>query len=166
MLATIPEGDRVPSKSIGISDNEHPVLPSLKTLGVIWDAGPDTFRFLYQSPEDGEYTRRMILKRIASIFDPSGQLSPFTIRARVLFQESWLLDQGWDDPLPEQHQGSWSRWFGELPDLNAIEAPRCFKDVQRDGGEATLSVHIFCDASDNAFAAASYVRAEYEDGTG
>ena len=71
VLATIPEEDRTPSKSIGISDNEHPVLPSVKTLGVTWDAGPDTFRLLYQSPEDSEYTRRTVLKRMASILTPA-----------------------------------------------------------------------------------------------
>ena len=101
-------------------------------------------------------TRRSVLSGLASAFDPRGQIAPFTIRARVLLQDTWLLDQAWDDELPPTHARKWREWFDELPDLAAINAPRSFKAAT----ESILSVHTFTDASDRAIAAATYIRAE------
>ena len=102
-------------------------------------------------------TRRSVLSGLASAFDPRGQIAPFTIRARVLLlQDTWLLDQAWDDDLPPTHTRKWREWFDELPNLAAINAPRSFKAAT----ESILSVHTFTDASDRAIAAATYIRAE------
>ena len=68
-------------------------------------------------------------------------------------QMRWVCDG------PEVH---WKQWFSELPHLSSIKVPRCFKkscDVQQ------TRVHVHVDASDSAYAAASYVRSGYPDGT-
>ena len=79
-------------------------------------------------------------------------------------QEAWILNQGWDEELPEHHRESWRRWFAELPDLQLIRVDRCFKLKDVPSNTANVSIHTFCDASEHAFAAACYVRAEYPTG--
>jgi len=64
---------------------------AVKTLGVIWDAKEDIFTFKSKQIESQfKLTKRSVLKKIATLFDPLGFLSPFTIRAKVLMQKCEL----------------------------------------------------------------------------
>ena len=36
------------------------------------------------------------------LFNPLQMLAPFTVRARMAMQETWLLGLGWDDELPSK----------------------------------------------------------------
>ncbi|XP_065182304.1 uncharacterized protein LOC135813015 [Sycon ciliatum] len=156
VLQSIPAADRAASATLNVGEHIHCTLPTTKTLGVTWSADKDVFSFHFKRPEFTKLTRRSVLSGLASAFDPRGQIAPFTIRARVLLQDTWLLDQAWDDELPPTHARKWREWFDELPDLAAINAPRSFKAAT----ESILSVHTFTDASDRAIAAATYIRAE------
>ena len=51
----------------------------MKTLGVQWIASEDNFQF--KSPKS-EISKRIVLKRIASIFDPIGFAAPYVIRGK------------------------------------------------------------------------------------
>ena len=165
VLASIPEEDRAKDAMVSLEADKSGLAGVVKTLGVAWDARTDHFTFPYNPPEQSPRTKRKVLAKMASIFDPRGQISPFTIRARNMFQDLCLQGLAWDEPLPDGEQKRWKRWFSELPDLGRIKAQRCFKDANRPSSQATLSVHTFTDASDHAVAAASYVRAEYPDGS-
>ena len=52
-------------------------------------------------------------------------------------------------------------WFKELGEVVAIRDPRCLKEekVVRE-----VTIHMFSDVSEKAYAVALYVRHEYEDG--
>ena len=165
VLASIPEEDRAKDAMVSLEADKSGLAGVVKTLGVAWDARTDHFTFSYNPPEQSPRTKRKVLAKMASIFDPRGQISPLTIRARNMFQDLCLQGLAWDEPLPDGEQKRWKRWFSELPDLGRIKAQRCFKDANRPSSQATLSVHTFTDASDHAVAAASYVRAEYPDGS-
>ena len=84
--------------------------------------------------------QRNYLKRIATLFDPLGMLSPFVIRAKVLMQEIWVCGLDWDDPLPEELSAKMMSWFGELPMLSKIRVPRCLQ--LREVTSATLHVRV------------------------
>ncbi|XP_065197612.1 uncharacterized protein LOC135829133 [Sycon ciliatum] len=158
------EADRSPQLIASINDHDHCVLPSVKTLGVMWSAEDDTFAFEFKPPATKKLTKRAVLSKMASIFDPRGQLAPFTIRARVMFQELYILGVGGDDPLDAEHTRKWKSSFSELGDLALIRAPRYFKCPGRESSVATLSMHMFTDASDAAYTSNVYVHAEYPDG--
>ncbi|XP_065197551.1 uncharacterized protein LOC135829073 [Sycon ciliatum] len=160
----VPEADSSPQLAASINDHDNCVLPSVKTLGVMWSAEDDTFAFEFKPPATKKLTKRAVLSKMASIFDPGGQLAPFTIRSRVMFQELCILGVGWDDPLDAEHMRRWTSSFSELGDLAPIRAPRCFKCPDRESSVPTLSLHVFTDASDAAYTANVYVRAEYPDG--
>ena len=84
VLVRIPIEER--AKKIDIKDN---ILPSTKTLRIVWMTEEDTFTFLSNKVHDDfNYTKRNFLKKISTLFDPLGLLPPFTIRSKLLMQET------------------------------------------------------------------------------
>lgn len=61
-------------------------LPVERALGVIWNLTLDTFN-VRGNPPSKPHTRRGILSMMSSVYDPLGILAPFSIRAKMLFQE-------------------------------------------------------------------------------
>ena len=57
----------------------------------MWIATEDAFTFDSQVNEEFELTKRDFLKKMATLFDPLGFLSPFVVRAKVLMQELWIM---------------------------------------------------------------------------
>ena len=134
-------------------DLEKRELPTTKTLGVLWAATDDKFSFRHSLQLDGfEFTKRNVLRRTASVYDPLGFLSPYVIRSKLLIQKAWLEARDWDELLPTPHQREWTKWFRELEDLELVKIPRCLKDPSPKVEE--LSIHTFSDASENAYTAA------------
>ena len=65
-------------------------LPATKTLGVLWRTQQDVLTFQVKKPtEEHKLTKRIILSKVAEVFDPLGLESPFTIRAKILLQDMW-----------------------------------------------------------------------------
>ena len=63
---------------------------AIKTLGIIWLA-EDVFTFKSKViQEEFKPTKRNVLKKISTLFDPLGFLSPFIIRAKMIMQEMWI----------------------------------------------------------------------------
>ncbi|GFQ74057.1 reverse transcriptase domain-containing protein [Trichonephila clavata] len=65
---------------------------SLKVLGLLWDTNSDVLRFDVQSfPDDWKFnpTKRLVLKAMLKISDPIGFIAPFSIRMKMLLQETW-----------------------------------------------------------------------------
>ena len=144
-------------------DLEKRELQTTKTLGVLWAATEDKFSFRHSLQLDGfEFTRRNVLRRIASVYDPLGFLSPYVIRSKLLIQKAWLEARDWDELLPTHHQREWTKWFRELKDLELVKIPRCLKDPSPKVEE--LSIHTFSDALENAYTAVVYARHVYEGG--
>ncbi|CAB3981675.1 Hypothetical predicted protein [Paramuricea clavata] len=156
VLEDIPAKDC--SSNVSLEKNE---LPTTKTLGIRWDAGDDEFLFDYSSlTDDFHYTKRNVLKKTASLFDPLGFLSPFIIKAKLYLQQAWLEALDWDDELPYKLKNQWKNWFNELHLLQEIKIPRCLKNSNL---VTSVTLHSFSDASEKEYAAVVYARYEYED---
>ncbi|KAK6171952.1 hypothetical protein SNE40_018370 [Patella caerulea] len=113
VLQEIPMEDR--SESVDLDEG---YLPSIKTLGILWIRDEDTFSFKScPPPDDFEITKRNFLSKIATLFDPTGFLAPFVIRAKIMLQETWTAGLDWDDQLPEHLSIKAKKWFLELKDI-------------------------------------------------
>ena len=107
--------------------------------------------------------KRSILKVSAKIFDPLGLLSPLVIKLKVLFQTLCTESVDWDEPLKGRALEQWNRFMEETKALKQIQIPRCYS--LSSSSPIKVQLHGFSDASEQAFAAAIYLRAEYSDGT-
>ena len=66
--------------------------------------------FLYNvnaEPQPAKLTKRQILKKESTVFDPIGFLAPFTLKAKMILKELWRLKVGWDEPLNSKTKETW-----------------------------------------------------------
>eukprot|EP00795_Rhopilema_esculentum_P002346 gene2346-17983_t len=158
VLSAIPVEDR--ASEIDLDNGE---LPTVKTLGILWRAKEDIFSFHSSPPEENQIiTKRSFLRTIASLFDPLGFLAPFIVRAKVVMQEIWRQGFDWDDELDGEVKSKIQSWYSELHELSNLSVPRCLhtgkhKDVQ------SMQLHVFSDASEEAYGAVIYARYVYVD---
>ena len=159
VLDQIPIEER--AKKIDIKDN---ILPSLKTLGIVWIAEEDKFTFSSNNVDDGfNYTKRNVLKKISTLFDPLGLLTPFTIRSKILMQETWNAGIDWDEKVPDTIKQKMRKWFQELQMLDLIKVDRCVRESEEQI-ETNISIHSYSDASEVAYGAAVYFAVQYQNG--
>ena len=62
-----------------------------KALGLLWNSTSDKLMFCVSIKPDRAFTKRSILRVIASIYDPLGLLSPITIQCKMFMQQLWQL---------------------------------------------------------------------------
>lgn len=68
----------------------------------------DQFNFKVQTFEPiSKLTKRIVLSRVAKIFDPMGWLFPLIVTAKVFMQGLWLLKLGWDNEITIEQQLQW-----------------------------------------------------------
>ena len=125
--------------------------------------GEDVFKFQVNRPaEKHDQTKQNFLKGIATLFDPLGLLTPYTIRAKVLLQEMWACGVDWDEPVGEDLSKKATQWFDELSALASLKIPQCLRNPTT---VEEKTMHTFVDSSQEAYGAACYVRHLYKDGT-
>ena len=129
-----------------------------KALGVKWDSKRDTMAVDVNTQGDFEATKRGLLGDIARTFDVLGWIGPVILPMKLLMQELWDPNLGWDAPLPEPLRLRHQVWREELSQLINLELPRCYY-LNEPTNE--VSLHGFSDASDKAYGAVIYVRATY-----
>ncbi|UYV67624.1 hypothetical protein LAZ67_5001398 [Cordylochernes scorpioides] len=124
-------------------------------LGMKWNLLEDT---LNVTPKFGviknSLSKRDLLSHTQQIFDPIGFLAPVLLPAKLLIQQTWTVKTDWDEPLPSNIQENFMKWYSELDTLADIKIPRRVGH----GIRAHWSIHIFCDASQSAYAAAAFLR--------
>ncbi|XP_062704072.1 uncharacterized protein LOC134286474 [Aedes albopictus] len=162
-------------KLMKFSSNSRAVLASLdpeivadkesdvRVLGIEWDLQSDEFVFPLDFPKldqrfrtaEAVPTKRQLLKFMMGIFDPLCLLSPITIQLKIIFQELWRLQSGWDDEIPDGLVPRWMEWLNETARLGEIRLPRYYHPAVPSFSDVEL--HAFCDASDKAYACVIYM---------
>ncbi|XP_055589375.1 uncharacterized protein LOC129741652 [Uranotaenia lowii] len=136
--------------------------PSVKTLGLTWLPGSDTFMFQFNLPkfEDLKLTKRNVLSVIAMLFDPLGLIGATITMAKIYMQQLWILQNSdgnrldWDEQLPSTVGERWRKFHEELYWLNTIRIDRCVIIPN----PIELELHCFSDASEKAFGGCIYLR--------
>ncbi|KAG7304901.1 hypothetical protein JYU34_010297 [Plutella xylostella] len=136
-------------------DNESNVL------GLLWSPNPDHLKFSVKTDTGFEtLTKRLILSNSCKIFDPLGLLSACVITLKIMLQNLWLLKLEWDDPVPRDITKLWNSLFQNIHILGSISVPRhaiCTSP-------SNVSLEVFVDASQAAYAACVYLRSTNDAG--
>ena len=157
LLKEIPSADIIPT-----FDLDKDEMPSTKTLGSVWKPKEDQFTFETKELDVTlSVTKRNYLHNIASLWDPLGLIAPYTILAKILFQEMWSRGYTWDEEISSELRQRVTNWYLELTVASEISFIRCLRS-----NEAVIStqLHMFCDASTEAYGACVYTRHSYSDG--
>lgn len=76
--------------------------------------------------------------------------------AKIIIQEAWSTKSEWDTPLPETLQKNFQKWYNELKELSEFKIKRRIGY----GNKENWSIHIYCDASQSAYATVIFLRCE------
>ena len=137
-------------------------LPVERALGVQWDAELDVLG-LKTKVKDPVCTKRGVLATMSSVYDPLGLVGPYVLLAKKLFQDECRLNKGWDESLEARNEDLWKKWMMDLAKLQDFKVDRCLVP-ERCCGPVAIELHHFCDASQDAYGAVSYLRIVYSDG--
>lgn len=156
-------GKRKKQKKQLIVDKEQ---STEKILGMWWCSDTDTFTYYMKfhniAPEiikgTRKPTKREVLKILMTIFDPLGLIAPFVIFGKILLQRIWRTAIGWDERINDDLFTKWIAWVNALPSIDNIRVPRCYLQHMSSSAYNSAELHIFVDASEDAYAAIAYIR--------
>ena len=131
-------------------------------LGLKWNRKLDTISCVISDVSlEGDVTKKSILFTIAKQFDPMGYLAPAILQLKILYQKAWIEDSAdWNNPLSETISKPFTLWCSTLYKSKDLRIPRPLQV----SGATDRSLHIFCDASQEAFAAAAFLLGEGPEG--
>ena len=130
-----------------------------KALGIGWNSQNDTVGVAINATEKYECTKRGVLGDISKTFDVLGWICPVVLPMKLLMQQLWDPDLGWDAPLSKELRIKHKTWREELGQLAEWELPRCYFENEP---ATDITLHGFSDASERAYGAVVYIRATYE----
>ena len=160
-----PKGDQ--ASDLRDLDFSLDTVPVQRALGVLWDISADALTFkvcLGEKP----FTRRGVLSVLNSLYDPLGLTAPVIVRGKLLLRSmmanlSNFQPESWDEPLPEEQRPPWETWCKALQALTLLRVPRCYT-IASSSAVRRRELHTFCDASNDAIGAVSYLRTIQHDG--
>ncbi|XP_060578258.1 uncharacterized protein LOC132735332 [Ruditapes philippinarum] len=143
------------AKGLTDLDLDCGVLPSQRSLGIVWNLSSDDFVFKTDMSAR-PFTKRGILY-LNSVFDPLGFLAPVILEGRLILREIMRTKVDWDDIVPTEIALKWENWKERLEDLEMFSIRRCY--FERSLSEMSkVDLHIFSDASLTAISAVVYVK--------
>ncbi|XP_052744927.1 uncharacterized protein LOC112057283 [Bicyclus anynana] len=122
-------------------------------------------------------TKREISRVIMSLFDEFEFLATFTIKGKIILQETWRSGIDWDEPLNNELYYKWTEWLKLLKCIDKMYLPRHYRAAARASemenavndalnsasdynAYSKLTLHVYTDASIKAMCAVAYWRWE------
>ncbi|KAK6028305.1 Pao retrotransposon peptidase [Ostertagia ostertagi] len=137
---------------------ENEKVPEIqKLLGIHWHLSKDklSIKLPRKPPNDGIWTKRKILKEVASIYDPLGFLTPFTLIGKLFLQSLWKDDIGWDDALNKEQTNQWQLIINQWT-TSSLQLDRQIVNIEM-LPTSSFDLHVFTDASGRAYCAVAYL---------
>ncbi len=154
VLDAVPESERSKElKNVHIEDDK---LPIQRALGLQWDVETDRFTFNIGMKEVPP-TRRGMLSKISSVYDPLGFVSPYILKAKIILQRLCKNEVGWDEQISGINLEEWRSWLDDLKKLEQLEVQRCYTDSGVKSS-VTNQLHHFSDASEVGYGVVTYLR--------
>ena len=123
---------------------------SHKLLGYSYSTTSDKMSIApFTPPECRSPSKRSVLSHVSKVFDPTGLMSPVTIRSKLLMRDIWQSKIGWDDDLSEKLNKDWSNLVSDLSLLPTLEFDRLAYDDN-------VSLIVLCDSSKTSYGFACY----------
>ena len=108
------------------------------------------------------FTRRSVLSKMATLFDPLGLLAPLTAKFKLDFSLICSLGTRWDDPLPPEHLDT---WVDNLENIQAAKSLRFPRSILPEGAVSkTFELIVSADASQYVAACCAHARVQMADG--
>ncbi|XP_067634502.1 uncharacterized protein [Eurosta solidaginis] len=138
-------------------------IVATKVLGMFWQPQDDAFRYELRLPRvkkdviEGSRspTKRELLSYVISIFDPLGFLCLLTVGANLLLREVWRRKIEWDTSIPADMNTWWEIWKANVNKATQVQVGRHYFPEY---DSKQLQLHVFVDASEEAYAAVCYWR--------
>ena len=127
-----------------------------KVLGLEWIAADDllSVRKDQEFLQKTNWMQRQVFSTVSQVFDPLGFMAPFVIRGRMLMKRIWQTQgQKWDSPIAEDINTEFKKWVQEWSNSKQLTVSRWYNQESCD----RVELHVFGDASEDAFCAVSYV---------
>ena len=141
----VPESDRVTG-------------PNQKVLGINWNLLDDKLSVpvsLYT--ETKLFSKRDILQRVSSVFDPLGYFTPVVLKAKLLLKKLWMNKCNWDDVVSDEFMEEWELISKELEVISSYRLPRYIGIGKKPNSSIQYHLVCFCDASGLAYATTVYL---------
>ena len=164
------ESDKKEEENITFGDPDI-ISQTTKCLGMSWIPKSDIFDYhSYEalSKIEGKalkLTKRGISSIIPRIYDPTGLLSPFILKGKLILQAAWVYKDkkekslGWDDILPDEIANRWMKWVKEIKEAVKFQVHRyIFKNVTKIPTTDQLELHGFTDAGEQAWGISIFLR--------
>ena len=155
VLSQIPE-DLQEANHLKTSTATHATTNS-KALGLKWDSHLDVMSPAISTDNLRCPTKRGLVSAVFKSYDVLGWISPTLLQMKLLIQNLWNSNKGWDEAAPEKTIKAYLAWEKELPILAEKTIPRSYYD----SNPISLTLHGFADASKAAYGAVVYCRATY-----
>ena len=125
----------------------------VNALGLLWNQVTDQFSFKTNFAWNFKYTKRSVLSFTNAAFDPLNWICPIHIQNRLFIRDLWALLYKWDQSFSNETELV-ERWT-HLRN-NCFKAMGVVMDLNVQIRDST-QIHIFCDASTQAYGAVIYV---------
>ena len=132
-----------------------------KILGLLWEKDKDKLLVNLKKSNQEACTKRVILKTLASNFDPLGIVSPVLLTGKLIFRKVCESGASWDQELPKSIEKQWRDWENALQDT--VEIPRAFGMSW--GQIQYIDLHVFSDASIDGTCAVVYAVVHQDEGS-
>ena len=109
------------------------------------------------------YTRRNFLKKISTLIDPLGMLTPFTIKSKLLIDKARSAGIDCDDKVPDPIEQHMKKWFQQLKILGHIKVDKSVWENEKHI-ETNISIHAYSDASEVAYGSTFHLAVQYQHG--
>ncbi|GBM64743.1 hypothetical protein AVEN_231363-1 [Araneus ventricosus] len=107
-------------------------------------------------------TKRIMLSAAHKVFDPIGYTAPVMLCPKLMLQKTWKMSIGRDIEITGNLRKEFLQWFQDLKILEEIHISRWINVTAENLKHCTCTIHTFCDASKETYAAVVFLRLEEE----